>query len=205
MKLTILQLGVLGANCYVLENGSEAVAIDIGGTPERLLKLLGERGLTLKAILITHGHYDHVDGVEAVRAKTGATVYIHEADAEMLTSGMKNLAFHFTEKPFRPVSAYTTVQEGQTIQAAGLDISVMHTPGHTPGGVCYRVGDALFTGDTLFCGGIGRIDLGGNRKDMLASLQRLAALPGDADVYPGHGESTTLEDERRNNPYMGVK
>ena len=81
----------------------------------------------------------------------------------------------------------------------------MHTPGHTPGGVCYRVGDALFTGDTLFCGGIGRIDLGGNRKDMLASLQRLAALPGDADVYPGHGESTTLEDERRNNPYMGVK
>ena len=204
MKLTILQLGVLGANCYVLENGSEAVAIDIGGSPDRLMKLLNDRGLTLKAILITHGHYDHVDGVEAGRAKTGAPVYIHEADAEMLQSGQKNLAFHFTQKPFQPVKEYVTVQEGQTIRAAGLEFTVLHTPGHTPGGVCYKCGDALFTGDTLFCGGIGRIDLGGNRKDMLASLQRLAALPYDAAVYPGHGESSTLEDERRSNPYMGV-
>lgn len=204
MKLTILQLGVLGANCYVLENEGEAVAIDIGGDPERLLGLLAERHLKLGAILITHGHYDHVDGVEAVREATGAPVYIHEADAEMLTSGQKNLAFHFTQKPFRAVREFITVQEGQTIRAAGMEISVLHTPGHTPGGVCYHVGNALFTGDTLFCGSIGRIDLGGNRKDMLASLQRLAALPFDADVYPGHGESSTLGDERRNNPYMGV-
>ena len=205
MKLTILQLGVLGANCYLLENNGEAVAIDIGGTPERLMQRLAQEKLTLKAILITHGHYDHVGGVEAVREQTGATVYVHEADAEMLTSGQKNLAYQLTSMTYEPVRAYTTVKDGQTIREAGLEIGVMHTPGHTPGGVCYRVGDALFTGDTLFCGGIGRIDLGGNRKDMLVSLQKLAALLDDPAVYPGHGESSSLAWEREHNPYMGVR
>lgn len=205
MKLTILQLGVLGANCYLLEPGDgKAIAIDIGGDPERLLGVLRENSLTLEAILITHGHYDHVGGVEAVRQATGATVYVHEADAEMLRSGQKNLAFHFTQTPFEAVREYTPVTDGQTLTIAGVPVEVLHTPGHTPGGVCYRIGESLFTGDTLFCGGIGRIDLGGNRKDMLASLQRLAALAGDYAVYPGHGESSTLDDERRMNPYLGA-
>ncbi|MBR3629792.1 MAG: MBL fold metallo-hydrolase, partial [Oscillospiraceae bacterium] len=100
---------------------------------------------------------------------------------------------------------FITIREGQTIRAAGLTFTVLHTPGHTPGGVCYLCEGHLFTGDTLFCGGIGRIDLGGNRKDMLASLRRLTELPFDAEVYPGHGENSTLSDERRNNPYMGVR
>lgn len=205
MKLTILQLGVLGANCYLLELGEgRALAIDIGGDPERLLGVLHERGLTLEAILITHGHYDHVGGVEAVREATGAAVYVHEADAAMLQSGQKNLAWHFTDAPFDSVKEFITVTDNQTLTIGGVPVTVLHTPGHTPGGVCYRIGEALFTGDTLFCGSIGRIDLGGNRKDMLASLQRLAALEGDYAVYPGHGESSTLNDERQHNPYMGA-
>lgn len=203
MKFDTLPLGELGANCYILEIGDgHAVAVDIGNEPEKLLHTLKKQGLTLSAILLTHGHYDHVGGVEAVREATGAVVYIHEQEAVMLESGTANLAVQFTQTPFRVVKSYETLTDGQVLNIDNVTVQVIHTPGHTPGGVCYAVGDILFTGDTLFQGSIGRTDLGGNRKDMLASLKKLAALEENYTVCPGHGGSSTLAQEKQHNPYM---
>ncbi len=203
MKIETLLLGELAANCHIIDCGCGlCAAVDIGNSPEKLLRYLEKCGLKLRAILLTHGHYDHIGGVEAVRQATGADVYIHEADASMLESGQKNLAYQITPAPYQPVTAYKTVQDGDQITVGDLQFSVMHTPGHTAGGVCYRTEDVLFTGDTLFAGSIGRTDLGGNPSLMRASLQKLRDLPGDADVYPGHGSSSSLSAERRSNPYM---
>lgn len=203
MKIETLMLGELSANCHVLDCGDGLCAvIDLGNDPEQLLRFLKRRELRLAAILLTHGHYDHIGGVEAVRKATGATVYIHEADAPMLESAQRNLASHITPLPYEVVKEYRTVSEGDVLTIGSCQITVLHTPGHTPGGVCYRVEDVLFTGDTLFAGSMGRTDLGGNPAEMRASLKRLASLPGNAAVHPGHGGSTTLEQERRTNPYL---
>ncbi len=203
MKIETLLLGELAANCHIIDcGGGLCAAVDIGNSPEKLLRYLDQSGLQLKAILLTHGHYDHIGGVEAVRQATGADVYIHEADAPMLESAQKNLAYQITPAPYQPVTAYNTVQDGDTITVSELQFSVMHTPGHTAGGVCYRAEDVLFTGDTLFAGSIGRTDLGGNPAQMRTSLRKLYDLSGDAAVYPGHGGSSSLAAERRSNPYM---
>ncbi len=203
MKFDTLPLGELGANCYLLDiGGDNSVAIDIGNEPEKLLGAVESSGLKLCAILLTHGHYDHVGGVEAVREATGAAVYIHEKDAVMLESGQTNLAVQLTHVPFRAVKSYETLTDGQILNIAGMTVQVMHTPGHTSGSVCYAVEDILFTGDTLFQGSIGRTDLGGNRKEMQSSLQKLAALEGDYTVCPGHGGRSTLVWEKAHNPYL---
>lgn len=203
MKFDTLPLGELGANCYLLDNeNGGAIAIDIGDEPQRVLCILEQYELKLCAILLTHGHYDHVGGVEAVREATGAAVYIHEKDAAMLESGQANLAVQLTSVPFQAVKAYETLSDGQTLDIAGMTVQVMHTPGHTSGSVCYAVGDTLFTGDTLFQGSIGRTDLGGNRKEMQLSLKKLAALEKNYTVCPGHGGCSTLAWEKAHNLYL---
>lgn len=202
MKLYTIPLGAIGANCYILGcGGGEAVVIDIGEQPQRLIGFLEQHSLKVNTILLTHGHYDHVGGVEAVRKAYGAKVYIHENDAEMLRSGEANLAADFGEE-FQPVESFETLTDNQILHIGELEIKVLHTPGHTPGGVCYLTEGKLFSGDTLFRGSIGRLDLGGNRDDMIASLRRLVRLEGDYEVYPGHEASSTLDWERANNRYM---
>lgn len=203
MQITTLHLGGLSTNCYIVPcGGGEAVVIDIGDGAERLKQKLGEMNLRVKAILLTHGHYDHVAGVEEIRAAYDCPVYIHEADAKMLTSGQANLAYQLTDKPYTAVKAFNPLRDGDTLDLGELHVTVMHTPGHTPGGVCYFVENVMFSGDTLFYGSVGRIDLGGNANQMRASLAKLAALPGDYEVYPGHFDSTSLAWEREHNPYM---
>lgn len=202
MDLNTLQLGVLGANCYVLDCGSgECAVVDIGGDAQKLLGFLEEQGLTCRAILLTHGHYDHIGGVEEVRRATGARVYIQEKDAPMLTSSERSLAADFS-MTLTPVTEFETFTDNFTLTIGETEIKAIHTPGHTPGGACYLANEILFSGDTLFRGSIGRLDLGGNEEEMTASLRRLIRLDSDYAVYPGHFNSSTLERERANNPYM---
>ncbi len=203
MRIDTLQLGVLSANCHIVDcGGNTCAAVDIGGDPERLLAFLQTHDLTLKAILLTHGHYDHIGGVEQVRKATGAQVYVHEADAPMLKDAFLNLAAQITSAPFRSIRECRTVTDGETITVGSRVFTVMHTPGHTSGSVCYLTDHVMLSGDTLFHGSIGRTDLGGNVQEMRASLRRLCELSGEFDVYSGHGLATTLDTERRINPYM---
>ena len=191
MNLKTLALGAYQTNCHILSNGSEAIVIDPGYEPDTILDSL--EGLTLKAILLTHGHFDHVGAVKELVAETGCEVYIHAAESTMppmMTAG--------------PLYYTRTYAEGDTVAPiAGAELTVLHTPGHTPGSVCLLWGQELFAGDTLFAGSCGRVDLpGGDPAQMMQSLNRLASLQADYRVHPGHGPSTTLSQEKRYNPYM---
>ena len=193
MNVKKLALGAYQTNCYLLWEGDKAVVIDPGYEPDTILRALETLGMELSAILLTHGHFDHVGAVKELVAETGCEVYIHAAEAAlppMMTAG----ELYFTR----------TYAEGDTIcPIPGLELTVLHTPGHTPGSVCLLWGDQLFSGDTLFAGSCGRVDFpGGNPQEMLRSLRRLASLEADYQVHPGHGESTTLAEEKRHNPYM---
>jgi hydroxyacylglutathione hydrolase len=195
MQISVLPLGSLDTNCYVVtdEKTNETAVIDPGDDGERLAETLGTLGLRVKFILLTHGHYDHVGGVKALREATGAPVYLHAADLTLpgtITHG--------------PLVYTNTYADGDSLALGSVRFAVLHTPGHTPGSVCLLAGDdVLFSGDTLFAGSCGRTDLpGGSMDDMLASLKKLAALPGDRTVYPGHGDNTTLGLERENNVCM---
>ena len=194
LSLHTLPLGAYQTNCYILhqEASSSCVVIDPGYTPEVILDFLSGKGLTLEAILLTHGHFDHVGGVRDLAAETGCRVWLNPDDLSMppkLTAG--------------PLYYTDTYSEGDTISPAGISFQVLSTPGHTPGSVCLIAEDFLFSGDTLFAGSCGRTDLpGGSTRAIRESLRRLAALPQDYSVHPGHGESTTLAWEKQYNPYM---
>lgn len=204
MKIYRIPVGELLANCYIIETDNKNAAIvDPGSDFSRIKYLLDKNSLTLKKILLTHGHYDHIGAVcEAVDAY-GAEVYIHEEDAPMLTSRTKSLADAIGAGQFNEVAEFTTVRNGDVITLDEISFEVIHTPGHTKGGVCYKCGKALFTGDTLFKLSMGRTDFpGGNMGEIFKSLQKVAELEGEYDVYPGHNETSTLSYERKNNPYL---
>ena len=193
MELKTFPIGSLQTNCYMAwaEGSDKCILIDPGYEPELLLEQVRRNRKELEAILLTHGHFDHVGGVKQIAAETGCKVYIC---AEELKQPLRySDGLHYTD----------TVAEGDVLALAGLTLQVLHTPGHTPGCVCYLCGDTLFSGDTLFAGTCGRTDLpGGDFKAIQASLQRLAALEGDLRVLPGHGMASALDIERRYNPYM---
>ena len=196
MNIKTMQVGPLGTNCYLLEDEHTraAAVIDPGGDGARIEAQLRADGAELKRILLTHAHFDHTGGVaELHAAHPDVPVVLHPADASRLGSDV-----------FPPIGAPTVPYgDGDVVKLGDLDIQVLHTPGHTPGGVCLLVGDALFTGDTLFQGSMGRIDFeGGSYEDIMASLARLAHLPGDFRVLPGHMDASTLERERKTNYYI---
>ena len=192
LQIHTLPLGDYQTNCYLLCEDSRCVIVDPGYEPETVLAFLKAKGLTAEAILLTHGHFDHVGGVKAIAAELDCPVYLHKAELSMppmMTAG----TLYYTH----------TYDEGDTLSLAGLTIRVLHTPGHTPGSVCLICENVLISGDTLFAGSCGRTDLPcGNWTTIRQSLQRLAALEEDYTVYPGHGESTTLSREKRYNPYL---
>lgn len=204
MKIHHLQLGELRANCYIVETEpARCVAVDIGGDSRLLLEFLKLKKLTLEKILLTHGHFDHIGGVAEVAEATGAEVYIHENDAPMLASASASLASGMSIMPFRPVKDYTVVTGDCYINDGDLSFRVLHTPGHSMGSVCYVCEDTIFSGDTLFCCSIGRTDFPGSNPPMMReSLKAICALEGDYKIYPGHNETTTLDYERKNNPYL---
>lgn len=194
MQIFTFQLGPLGTNCYLVsdERAKTCAVVDPGGQGEAVARWLRDRDLTPRYILLTHGHYDHVGGVEALMAQfPGLPVYVHEADT------------HLTPDLSQGLRWTHTYGEGDALTMDRITFHVLHTPGHTPGSVCLRAEDVLLTGDTLFAGSCGRTDFpGGSWTQMLSSLARLAGLEGDLQVLPGHGEPSTLAAEREHNPYV---
>ena len=191
MNIQKLTLGLYQTNTYILSNDTEAAVIDPGYEPDIILDAL--EGRELKAILLTHGHFDHVGAVKELVSETDCAVYIHPAELNlppMITAGQ----LYYTH----------TYAEGDTISpVSGMELKVLHTPGHTPGSVCLIWKDQMFSGDTLFQGSCGRVDLpGGDPRVMMESLRRLASLEAEYHVHPGHGSSTTLSAEKRYNPYL---
>ena len=203
-------LGAIGANCYIItddESGDIAV-IDPGAYNNRLSAQLESRLGRVRLIMLTHGHFDHLLGVvRLAELCPAAQICIHEADVLGLSDGEFSRAAYFTHQKQTPVQPHRLLRDDDCVALADTAFTVVYTPGHTPGSVCYlwKAGGqdaALFSGDTLFAGNIGRCDFpGGDMAAMRRSLARLAAL-GDAAVYPGHGESTTLAHEREHNPWM---
>lgn len=196
---------MMDGRCYLLVDGErkKAAVIDPDLTGRRIIRALGERGAALELILLTHGHFDHIGSVAELRRETGAPVCIHGSDAPMLTDARLNLSGYFGS-PAVQCPAERLLAGGDEIAFAGKSIRVLHTPGHTPGSCCYLLGERLFSGDTLFRGGVGRADFpGGNMESLIASIRdTLMSLPEDTAVYPGHGEPTTIGRERRTNPYL---
>ena len=187
------------SNSYLLIENGEAFLIDAGAAPDRIDAALAREGATLLGILLTHGHFDHILSIDALREKYRVPVYLHREDAPMLTDGRLNAYTYFfrQDRTWRP--ADKLLINGNSIPFGGKSISVIHTPGHTKGSVCYIIDDLLFSGDTLFADGYGRTDLeGGDYEALSRSLQKLFELPTTLKVYAGHGMSATLEDIKYN-------
>ena len=203
IRINTMALGDYQTNCYIVRaaDAKSCAVIDPGYAPETILAFLEKEGLALDAVLLTHGHFDHVGAVKALASATGCKVWMHERDY----SQFKNP----TTLYFYPLANCETpeihfCEEAEAIPAGGLTFRVMETPGHTWGSVCYLCEDAMFCGDTLFAGACGRIDLpGGDRAAMVNSLDLLAGMPADYRVFPGHGGSSTLFREQQTNPYLG--
>ena len=203
IKIDTMALGDYQTNCYIVRDAlsKSCAVIDPGYEPDMILAFLHKEGLTLDAILLTHGHFDHVGAVRALVRATGCKVWMREGDYSQFRNPT-NLYFY----PLANCEdlEINLCEDGEAISAGGLTFHVMETPGHTWGSVCYLCQDAMFSGDTLFAGSCGRIDLpGGDRAAMLASLERLGEMDTDYRVFPGHGGSSTLSREQQTNPYLG--
>ena len=197
-----LPLGDYQTNCYIVcaAESKTCAVIDPGYFPERILSFLADKGLGLDAILLTHGHFDHVGAVKALVEATGCRLWMKESDYTQRSNPQNDFLYPIHDCDFCEVSF---CEEGEKIRAGGAVFTVMETPGHTWGSVCYLCENAIFSGDTLFAGSCGRTDLpGGDYGTIVLSLERLAELQGDYTVYPGHGSATTLANEKRYNPYM---
>jgi hydroxyacylglutathione hydrolase len=201
-----LAVGPIQANCYILgcEETSEAAVIDPGDEPDRILLALAESSLTAKLIINTHGHFDHVSANKRVKEVTGAPIFIHSLDAPMLdqlssSAAAWGLASDNSPRPDRELN------DGDEVTFGNVILKVIHTPGHTPGGISLYNADYVFVGDTLFAGSIGRTDFpGGSFEALKESIRKKLFVIGDhVKVYAGHGPATTIGEERRSNPFVG--
>ena len=201
MIIKHIVVGWLRTNCYLLgdEETRTCALIDPGQKADTILEAVAELGYELKMILLTHGHYDHVMAVPKIVEKTGAKVYIHKKD-QWLLSCDEVLRYGTRAEGYSVPHVDGWLEEGMTLSLGSLTIRVLHTPGHTRGSVCYYDAEngILFSGDTLFCAGFGRMDLyGGSPAQMRTSLRSLFELPGDTQVYCGHGPMTSIRSEKR--------
>ncbi len=198
MKLYHLQSGPLNVNSYFLVNDfNQAVVIDSGENYKKIKQVSEQYGFIINAVLLTHAHFDHSGNAKKLQ-DDGAKIYISKIDAKKLLND-DNLSIDFGRK-FDYLTANYTFEDGDVLNICDIEIKVIATPGHTDGSVCFMVDNALFTGDTLFFGSVGRTDFkSGDREQMIKSIKKLFSLDGDYSVYPGHDDFTTLERERKYN------
>ncbi len=202
MNVISEKFGSMDNNCCLIidEKTNQSALVDCTEFSQKMIDMIGNTDL--RYILLTHGHFDHIIGAKSVKEKYGVKVVISKADEPMLSSAKLSLAA-FCNAPQNNVEADVIVEDGDKITLGETKIKVMATPGHTSGSVCYIAEDCIFSGDTLFCCSCGRTDFpSGSSDEMMLSLQKLKALDGDYKVYTGHNDLTTLDFERKNNPYM---
>ena len=205
MKIIKLEVGQLGANCYIVycEKTLQGAVIDPGGNGKEIIAILKRNNIKLACILNTHGHADHIAANDEIRENTGAPVFIHGADAKMLSSPQGNLSLYIGNNLIcKP--ADRLLNEGEIIKVGEIEFHVIHTPGHTLGGICFKANNTIFCGDTLFNQSIGRTDFpGGSHSQLINSIKnKLMVLADNTIVLPGHGETTTIGDERHTNPFI---
>ncbi|MBQ2766539.1 MAG: MBL fold metallo-hydrolase [Clostridia bacterium] len=196
MRIRNLYRGGWLSNCYLVSEGSDAVIIDPSSPTEEITDMLARAELTLRGILLTHGHFDHILSLDSLRDATGAPAYLHHGDADFPTDASQSCYLTILGRDIRHRAADVLLMGGEVLTLGSMTFSVLHTPGHTGGCVCYRCEDALFTGDTIFAEGYGRTDLpGGNAMLLRESLNRLAGMQDEGlTIYPGHGLSCLLAD-----------
>ena len=208
MRISKHETGRLHSNTYFVIDDltDEGFLIDCGGTPEEIALLIEREGFRPKGILLTHGHIDHIEGVDGIAQRYDCPVYIHEYDAAFLIRPGENLSSRLGYTPFSTTVKPITICDGDQIEVGGFSIEVIHTPGHTNGSVCYRCEDVLFTGDTLFYESVGN-DLPpyGNLSEEIDSIRKkLFTLEKDLICYPGHGAETSLTHEKKWNMYCRI-
>ena len=205
MKIIKLAVGPLGANCYIIycEKTLQGAVIDPGGNGKDIIDIINRDNIKLACIINTHGHADHIAANDEIKEATGAPVFIHGADGKMLTSAQGNLSSYIGNNLIcQPADRLLT--DGEKFMVGEIEFAVIHTPGHTPGGICLLANEILFSGDTLFEQSIGRSDFpGGSHSQLINSIKnKLLVLPDHITVWPGHGPGTTIGDERQTNPFI---
>lgn len=206
MKIETFVIGMIGTNCYLVSNEEtkECFLVDAAADSPRLVSYIKEHGLCLKAILLTHGHFDHIMGIDSLVKEFGVPVYAHQEESVLLNDASVNASAMYGTGYTYSNAVY--LQDGQTLELAGITLKVLYTPGHTIGGCCYywEDGHVLFSGDTLFCASVGRTDLPtGSGGTLVRSIrEKLLTLPDETRVCPGHMEETTIGYEKANNPFV---
>lgn len=204
MKIITIDKNDLGENIYIYHDENNGIIVDPGACFEEIKQCISQNNISISAILLTHGHFDHIMAASEVRTLTGAPIYCHREEKYMLENSEVNLSIKIGENT--TLTPDKLVEDGQTLNFNGIALKVIHTPGHTTGGICFydEKNANLFTGDTLFRESIGRTDLPmGNHEELISCIKnKLFTLPDDVTVYPGHGKTSTIKHEKEFNPFI---